>query len=301
MIELRSITKTFDAHAALSDISLSIPTGSIYGLVGTNGSGKTTLLKMLAGVLTQDSGTIAYDGQPVYENVDIKRQIAFVPDDLTYFNRFTLQDAGSLTAGIYAQTWNQELFMTAVHQFNLDPHMQFSKMSKGMRKQGVCCLVFARQPQYMLLDEPLDGLDPIVRKSIWELIVDATADRSMTAVISSHNLRELEGYCDHVCAIKAGKVAIAQDIEELKSDIHKLQLSFGSQRQPSDAMLAPLHILHEHDRGSISYLIVRNTPEELRSFVNRAHPVIFDEIPLTLEEIFIYELGEDSNEHTSTH
>ncbi|MFT8356702.1 ABC transporter ATP-binding protein [Bifidobacterium aquikefiri] len=301
MIELRSITKAFDAHTAVSDISISVPTGSIYGLVGTNGSGKTTLLKMLAGVLTQDSGTIAYDGHPVYENAEVKRQIAFIPDDLTYFNRFTLHSAGTLTAGIYAQSWSQELFETAMHQFHLDPHMQFSKMSKGMRKQGVFCLVFARQPRYMLLDEPIDGLDPIVRKSIWELIVDATADRSMTAVISSHNLRELEGYCDHVCAIKAGKVAIEQDIEDLKSDIHKLQISFGPQRQPSAAMLEPLHILHEYDRGSINYLIVRNSDEELDRFVNRTHPVIFDEIPLTLEEIFMYELREDSNDYTSKH
>ncbi|MFT8592100.1 MAG: ABC transporter ATP-binding protein [Bifidobacterium sp.] len=301
MIELRSITKTFDAKSAVSDIDMTIPTGSIYGLVGTNGSGKTTLLRMLSGVLTQDRGIIAYDGQPVYENASVKGAIAFIPDDLSFFSRLTLKDAASFTAGLYASSWNQDLFTTAVKQFRLDPKMQFSRMSKGMKKQGAFCLAFARQPRYLLLDEPIDGLDPIVRKDIWELIVDAAADRSMTTVVSSHNLRELEGYCDHICAIKAGRVVLEQDIEELRSDIHKLQVSYGTGTRPSEQGLAPLKVLHEYERGSVSYLIVRNTPAELEAFVNRTHPVIFDTIALTLEEIFIYELGENSHDYTSKH
>lgn len=292
MIELRSITKRFETHTAVNNISMSVPDGSIYGLVGTNGSGKTTLLRMLAGVLTQDSGTIAFNGKPIYENTELKSTIAFIPDDLSYFNKFTLDSASTLIAGLYPHSWNHDLFLTAVKQFHLDPRLQFSRMSKGMKKQGVFCLSFAHQPQYLILDEPIDGLDPIVRKTIWELIVDAAADRSMTTVISSHNLRELEGYCDHVCAIKQGKVVIEQDIEELKSDIHKLQVSYGSGTTVPHHIYDSLNVLHQYERGSVDFVIVRNTNAELDDFVQRTHPLIFDQIPLSLEEIFIYELEE---------
>ncbi|MCI1634693.1 ABC transporter ATP-binding protein [Bifidobacterium sp.] len=299
MIELRSVSKTFGTHHALTNIDMTVSTGSIYGLVGTNGSGKTTILNILAGVLRPDSGSVVYDGSPVYENPAVKSAMVFVPDDLSFLNGFTLKQAAKLFSGLYAGKWNDDLFSVCVTQFKLDCNMQIAHMSKGMRKQAMFCLSFARKPSYMLLDEPIDGLDPIVRRSIWELIVDAAADRGMTTVVSSHNLRELEGYCDSICAIKQGQVVVERDLDELKSDIHKLQISFGAAGQQSADIYDSLDVLDKRDSGSVDYLIVRNSAEELDDFARRTQPILFDKIPLTLEEIFMYQLGGNGNEHTS--
>jgi ABC-2 type transport system ATP-binding protein len=299
MIEIRSVTKTFGSYTAVSNIDMTIPSGSIYGLVGTNGSGKTTILNLLAGVLRPDGGTIAYDGREVYENAAVKRDLAFIPDDLSFFNGFTLREAGRLFSGLYDGVWNKDLFDVSVTHFKLDRTMQISRMSKGMRKQAVFCLSFARQPAFMLLDEPLDGLDPIVRRSIWELIVDAAADRGMTSVVSSHNLRELEGYCDSICAINTGSVVIEKDLDDLKSDIHKLQVSYGPGKRQAPDLYDSLNVLDRRDSGSVDYLVVRNSAEELDDFVRRTRPILFDRIPLTLEEVFMYQLGGEGNEHGS--
>lgn len=298
MIEVRSIAKTFGAQHALSNIDMTIATGSIYGLVGTNGSGKTTILNILAGVLRPDAGTVTYDGTPVYENLGTKSRLAFVPDDLTFLNGFTLHEAARLFSGLYPTNWNDDVFRMCVSQFSLRGGMQIAHMSKGMRKQAAFCLTFARKPAYLLLDEPLDGLDPIVRRGIWELIVDASADRSMTTIVSSHNLRELEGYCDSICAIKQGGVVVERDLDELKSDIHKLQISYGANARPGAGIYEELDVLDRRDSASVDYLIVRNTAEELEDFARRTHPLLFDVIPLTLEEVFMYQLGGKGNEHT---
>lgn len=298
MIEVRSIAKTFGAHHALSNIDMTIAAGSIYGLVGTNGSGKTTILNILAGVLRPDAGTVTYDGTPVYENPGTKSRLAFVPDDLTFLNGFTLHEAARLFSGLYPTNWNDDVFRMCVSQFSLRGGMQIAHMSKGMRKQAAFCLTFARKPAYLLLDEPLDGLDPIVRRGIWELIVDASADRNMTTIVSSHNLRELEGYCDSICAIKQGGVVVERDLDELKSDIHKLQVSYGANARPGAGIYEELDVLDRRDSASVDYLIVRNTVEELEDFARRTHPLLFDVIPLTLEEVFMYQLGGKGNEHT---
>jgi ABC-2 type transport system ATP-binding protein len=298
MIEVRSVSKTFDTHRALSDVDMSVADGSIYGLVGTNGSGKTTILNILAGVLRPDAGTVMFDGRPVYENSDVKGEIAFIPDDLSFLNSFTLREAAKLFSALYVGTWNDDLFGVCVAQFKLDADKQIARMSKGMRKQAVFCLSFARRPSYMLLDEPIDGLDPIVRRSIWELIVEAAADRGMTTVVSSHNLRELEGYCDSICAIKQGHVVVEKDLDELKSDIHKLQISYGMGTLPSADLYDSLDVLDRRESGSVDYLIVRNSAEELDDFARRTHPMLFDKIPMTLEEVFMYQLGGNGYEHT---
>ena len=298
MIQVTSLNKSFDGFAALDNVSMTVKPGSIYGLIGTNGSGKTTVLNLLAGVTKTDSGSIAFDREPVYENPAVKRRIWFMPDDLAFFAPYTINELANLFARIYP-LWEPPILDVITAHFSLDRRKRLSRMSKGMRKQAVFALAFAAKPDYLLLDEPIDGLDPVVRRCIWELIVSAAADRGMTTVVSSHNLRELEGFCDSICALNHGRVFIERDLEDLKSDVHKLQISYGRGVVTNEETYGDLHVLSMRSSGSVDYLIVKNTPEELDRFIEKSKPVIVDRIPLTLEEIFIHELGSESNEHTA--
>ena len=298
MIEVASVVKSFGGFTALHNVSMTVKPGSIYGLVGTNGSGKTTMLNLLAGVTKQDAGTISFDGEPVYENPDAKRAIWFIPDDLSFFTSYTINELATMLRGIYP-LWDPAILDVLTAHFTLDRKKRLARMSKGMRKQSVFALAFAAQPDYLLLDEPIDGLDPTVRHCIWELIVSSAADRGMTTIVASHNLREMEGYCDSICALDHGRVFIESDLDDLKSDVHKLQISYGHGVITKAETYADLNVLSMHSSGSIDVLIVKNTAAQLDDFIRKTQPLIVDRIPLTLEEIFIYELGGTGDEHTA--
>jgi ABC-2 type transport system ATP-binding protein len=294
MIEIRGLTKTFDGFRALDGIDMTVKDGSIYGLVGTNGSGKTTILKLLNGIMRPDSGTITVAGEPVYDHADIKARMSFIPDDLSYYYKRDLTDVGHFFRELYP-VWDEGLFLKVVNGFGLDPKQKLARFSKGMQKQAVFALSLASLPDCLVLDEPIDGLDPIVRKTIWSYIVDAAADRGMTTLISSHNLREMEGFCDSIGIIDHGHMVLERDLDELKSDVHKLQISFGSPDSRPDGIYDELNILHSRSSGSVDFLIARNTAAELDRFRDEKSPLIFDRVPLSLEEIFIYELGGEND------
>ena len=292
MIRVEKINKSFDGFQALKDLDINIKKGSIYGLVGTNGAGKTTIIKHITGVLKPDSGRITIAGQPVYDNLAIKERVGYIPDDLYFLSSYHLTDLAQFFRGLYP-TWDQNQFDATVMRFKLDPRRKLSQFSKGMQKQAAFALVMAAHPDYLILDEPIDGLDPIVRKMVWQLVMDDVADREMTVLVSSHNLREMEGVCDCIGILSAGSMVIERDLDELKSDVHKLQVAY---RQPPKDPYAGLNILHQEKRGSVDLLIVREKKEKVESQIRDTHPAIFDMLPLTLEEIFIYELGGAENE-----
>lgn len=294
MINVCNLTKRFDKVLALDDLSINVTTGSIYGLVGMNGAGKTTLLKHITGILKADSGEIFIDGKPTYENISLKQKTAFIPDNLSYYKSYKLKDAARFFNSVYVD-WDDQLFNEIIDKFNLDSDMKISHMSKGMQKQAVFSLVLATQPDHLILDEPIDGLDPIARKLMWKFILDATARREMTVLVSSHNLKEMEGICDHIGILSHGKLLMERDLDELKSDIHKVQASFKNQIEPNKRY-QNLDILHIESRGAVDLLIVKNSNEELDLFVDQNDPVVFDYLPLSLEEIFIYELGGGNSE-----
>lgn len=300
MINVKDLHKKYEDNTALDGMNMNIPSGSIYGLVGTNGAGKTTVIKHLAGVLKQDAGSIDFDGEDIWENTALKDRIAVIPDELYFPFSYNLKSMGKLYKGLYTN-WNEERFREMIDTFRLNPVAYLRSFSKGMKKQAAFCLAMSTMPDYLLLDEPIDGLDPIVRKQVWRYIVDDVAERNMSVLVSSHNLKEMEGICDRIGILQAGRTVLERDMESLKGDLHKIQVSFGSEeaRAKNKSLKSDpyegLNVLHKESRGAVDLLLVGNTQEDIRAAIEEQNPLVFDMLPLTLEEVFIHELGGDDN------
>ncbi|MBQ9015724.1 MAG: ABC transporter ATP-binding protein [Firmicutes bacterium] len=292
MIRVLNAEKRFDRKTkALDSLCIHVNKGSIYGLVGTNGAGKTTVIRSIMGILQLDAGEITLDGAPVYDNPKAKQRIGYVSDDPFAFRGYSLREMAAYTAGIY-EGWNEERFARMSAEFALDPKGKLSSFSKGMRKQAALILALSVMPDVLVLDEPIDGLDPLVRRKVWKYIIDDVAEREMTVLVSSHNLREMEDYCDHIGIIADGHMVIERDLEDLKSDVHKVQAAFpGGADVLAEIGSTALHVLHHERRGSVDIAIIRESEETIRRTLAPYEPVLLDLLPLTLEEIFVYELG----------
>ena len=288
MISAKNVTKTFGNFRALSDMSLNVEKGSVYGLVGPNGAGKTTIIKNLVGIYTPDSGIIEIDGQGVYENTALKDRIIYIGDDLNFFSSYTVLDMAKFYSGIYSR-WSWERFNSLKDVFRIDVGRKASRLSKGMQKQTAFWLGISSCPDVMILDEPVDGLDPVMRKNVWKIIMQDVAERGTTILISSHNLRELEDVCDHVGIMNNGEVVLEKSLDDVKGNIHKVQLAFENDF-PTELEIE-LDIMHRENVGRVHMVILRGEANDIKERINKYNPMICDIIPLTLEEVFIYELG----------
>ncbi|MBR5528668.1 MAG: ABC transporter ATP-binding protein [Clostridia bacterium] len=292
MITVSGVTKNFGAFRALDGLSLNVKKGSVYGLVGPNGAGKTTFIKALMGIYKADSGEMTLDGKPIFENEEVKSRMIYVCDDLFYYPTYTIEQTAKMYADIYPN-WSNELFEKLHDIYKIDLKRKVIRLSKGMQKQVAFWLGISAQPDVMILDEPIDGLDPVMRRNTWRLVLNEVAERGMTVLISSHNLRELEDVCDHVGIMFGGKMVIEKSLDDVKGNIHKIQIAFA--KEGSDEKLAlftsNLELLHESRMGSVASLIVKGDMEDIKNIAAQYSPVVFDIIPLTLEEVFIYELG----------
>jgi ABC-2 type transport system ATP-binding protein len=290
MIKIENLTKTFDNFTALDNLSLNVKQGSIYGLVGVNGAGKTTAIKHLAGVYKQDSGTVTINNAPVFDNAAVKARVGYIPDELYFFPFYTMQMQRNFLKRLYGEwnQWNDERYEKMRTLIGLDEKRRLGKFSKGMQKQAAFIFVMSAMPDVLLLDEPIDGLDPLVRKTVFELIIEDVAARGLTVLISSHNLKEMDGICDAVGIIKGGKMGIERDLDDLKADVHKIQVAF-----PADSSgvfpIPGLDILHHEKRGGIDLLVIRGAHDEVEAKIKALNPVLYDLLPLTLEEVFVYE------------
>lgn len=289
MIEVQGLCKRYGDFEALKGVDLHVRTGSIYGLIGVNGSGKTTLIRHLTGVLKADSGEIEYDGKTLYENAELKDSLGYIPDELYFFSSYSIKNMAEYYSKIYSG-WDQKLFESIVADLNLPMNGRLAKFSKGMEKQAALALTLATKPKYLILDEPLDGLDPLVRKKVLSYIMDGVAERQMSVLVSSHNLRELEGFCDYVGILSEGRMRIERDLEDLKADTHKIQIAFPEE-VIREEVYRDLNILKKDSRGVIDLLIIRDKEDKIREQLESFNPIVFDMLPLTLEEIFIYEMG----------
>ena len=286
MIEIKELKKSFGGFPALAGLSLTVPTGSVYGLVGPNGAGKTTAIKHLTGVDRQDGGEVLLDGEPVFENPKAKQKIAYIPDEVYFFPQAGIRDMAAFYKGVYPK-FSEERYRKLGEAFGLEEKAPMKRFSRGMQKQAAFRLAMSLMPEVLVLDEPVDGLDPVMRRQIWSLLLSDVAERGMTVLVSSHNLRELEDVCDHVGIIHAGRTLVERSLSELQDNMVKVQLVL------SEGMDLPqgLNILHESRVGQVRTLILRGRAEEISAVVAAAGPLFYDLLPLTLEEIFIYELG----------
>ena len=282
MLEMKNVTKTFGTFRALDDLSLTVPKGGVYGLVGPNGAGKSTAIRHLTGVYRPDSGQITLEGAPVFENPAAKRRIGCIPDDVFYYPSASLEDMRRFYRGIYP-TFDDALFERLYEVFQLPRKSPIRRFSKGMQKQAAFHLTLCARPEVLILDEPVDGLDPVMRRQVMSLILSDVAEHGTTVLISSHNLRELEDVCDHVGIMDHGKMLLEKSLADMQGLTHKLQI-VGDAPQG-------LNVLHESASGRLKTLIVRGQAADITAQAAAANPAYFDLLPLSLEEIFIYELG----------
>ncbi len=282
MLDMHNVTKSFDGFKALDDLSLSVPRGAVYGLVGPNGAGKSTAIRHLTGIYRQDSGTVTLEGLPIYENPLVKSRIGYIPDDIFFFPSASLEEMRKFYKGMYPH-FDEELFAQLQEIFQLPRRGPIRRFSKGMQKQAAFHLMLCCRPDVMILDEPVDGLDPVMRRQVWSLILSDVSQRETTVLISSHNLRELEDVCDHVGIMDHGKMLLERSLADMQGATCKAQL-VGDTPEGLD-------ILHESQSGRLKTLIVRGALDQVRERIQAASPTYFDILPLSLEEIFIYELG----------
>ncbi len=285
-IEVKELVKSFDGFRALDGLNINVPAGAVYGLVGPNGAGKSTVIRHLAGIYRQDSGEVLIDGAQVFENPAVKASIAYIPDEIFYFTQSTVADMREFYRSMYPR-FSMERYNKLRGAFDIDEKRPMRKLSKGMQKQAAFWLVLSQCPDVVILDEPVDGLDPVMRRQVWGLLMSEVAENGTTVVVSSHNLRELEDVCDHVGIVNHGRMMTERSLSDLQDNIVKVQLALPDGGKLPDG----LEVLHASATGRLQQLILRGQAEELTNVLATAAPLFVDFLPLTLEEIFIYELG----------
>ncbi len=282
MLEMQNVTKTFGSFMALRDLTMHVPRGVVYGLVGPNGAGKTTAIRHLTGVLRPDTGSVTMEGAKIYENPAAKARIGFIPDEIFFFPSASLADMKQFYRGMYP-SFDEGLYARLADVFALPQKSQLRRFSKGMQKQAAFYLTVCLRPDVLILDEPVDGLDPVMRRQIWSILLSEVAQREATVLVSSHNLRELEDICDHVGIMDHGRMLLERSLADMQGGTTKLQIV----GEPPEG----LNVLHESSSGRLRTLIVRGTAEQVTAAASAVKPAYFDVLPLSMEEIFIYELG----------
>ena len=289
MIEVSQVVKTFGDFRALDELTMTVPTGSIYGLVGPNGAGKSTIIRHITGIYRGDSGEVLVDGEPIYENPEKKALLAAIPDDWYYFPSATVRDMMKFYRGIYPN-FDMERYEALKEAFPaVNEKHPIRRLSKGMQKQAAFWLALCCMPDYLILDEPVDGLDPVMRRQVWSLIMQDVAERGTTVLVSSHNLRELEDVCDHVGIMNRGSVLLERSLSDLQDNTVKMQIVFSGDETPH--LPAELTVLHRTNIGKMHTIIFRGNAQTIEQRLKICAPIYMEAVPLTLEEIFIYELG----------
>ncbi len=295
MIKIENVTKKFDDFTALDNFSLEIRKGSAYGLLGTNGAGKSTLLRLITGVYKADSGKITIEDSPVYDNVAVKQRILLISDETAQFNHMTLTQMRRFYKTFYPK-FSDETFDRLHGILGLPLNKKLSAFSKGMKRQAAVICGIASSPDYLFLDEAFDGLDPTMRIAVKKMIIDAMCESDMTVVLSSHNLNEIEEFCDTVGLLNDGKLVFNRELDVLKGIVHKLQCSF--EEPPTAEDLPTLDVLLIEQKNGLTNIIIRGDADESMKVIQSKNPKFCDLIPLSLEEIFIYEMEALKYDHS---
>ena len=293
LITAKNVVKKFDKFTALNHFNMNVPEGSIYGLVGPNGSGKTTTIKHLIGMYKQDEGEILVNDEKVYDNEKVKSKIAYISDDLYFFHGYSIKDMAKFYSKIY-KDFSFEKFNDLQKVFNIDIKRKVNKLSKGMKKQVAFWLTISCNPEIMILDEPIDGLDPIMKENVWKILLEEVKKRKMTVIISSHNLKELENVCTNIGIMKNGEMVLEKELEKKDNNIQKVQIVFSNNSQIGK-IREKLSILKEEKVGSVYYFIVKGKQKEIEDILNKYKLTLMEFLPLSLEEVFMFENGGEAN------
>lgn len=289
MFKADKLTKSFDGKPAVHDISFTMQSHTIYGLLGSNGAGKSTLMRLLCGIYKPDSGTVFYDGESVYDNPNAKHKMFFVPDTPFYYPDFDMAQMGEFYKTVY-KSWSDQLYHDLLRVLDLPEHLSMHKFSKGMLRQAALVYGLSTLPNFLLMDEAFDGLDPIMRQAVRKHVIRQVAELENTVLISSHNLREMEDFCDHVIFLHRGEQILTADMDDLRQLAYKVQIVWSPKNKPEIEKL-PLNIQKLKRQGVLETYIIKNSEDEIRSVLSEFSPVVLEIIPLTLEEVFFYELA----------
>lgn len=287
MIKAANVTKTFDKFKALNNISCSIPKGCIYGMVGSNGAGKSTFLRLITGVYKPDAGSITIDDKNVWENPEVKETVSYVPDDLYFLPGANMQRMAKLYASVY-NNFDMKHFNYLTKSFELNPKKLLNNFSKGMKRQAAIILALSCHSDYMFFDETFDGLDPVMRNLIKKLICEDVIERKATAIITSHSLRELEDTCDQLSLLHKGGLVLESDVANLKTSLFKIQIAFSEPYEKE--IFSDIEMLHYSRHGSVANMIVRGDKQLTIARLKSMNPILMDVLPLSLEEVFTYEM-----------
>lgn len=287
MIQVNGLTKKFDSFTALSALNCTIPSGCIYGMVGSNGAGKSTLLRLICGVYKPDQGNVTLDGKTIYENPELKSRLVFVPDELYFLPQSSMQRMAQMYASIYPN-FDFARFGELTKSFKLNPNANLNTFSKGMRRQAATILALSCCTDYLFLDETFDGLDPIMRNIVKKILYADVAERGATAVITSHSLRELEDTCDQLALLHKGGIVFESDVQNLKTTLFKVQIAFA--HDYDHTFFRGFDVLNFSKHGSVSNLIVRGDRDKVVEALRMKSPILMEVLPLSLEEVFLYEM-----------
>ncbi len=288
MIEIKNLLKCFGKTKALDNISFSISDGSIFGLVGSNGAGKSTLLRILAGVFSPDSGNVYLNGEKPFENPAVKESTAFISDFPYFLPGSTVDSMSKYYKSVYS-SWSSEKYNYLKSVFPIDPYQKIASMSKGMQRQSAIILALSYMPRFILFDEIFDGLDPVIRELVKKILIEYVDESKATVVIASHNLRELEGFCDHIGLLHLGGILLEKDIDGDSIGLYKVQFILDND-EDFQQIREKLNITKEIHQGKMTQLTVRGNEQEIMSVIDEANPRFSELLPLTLEELFISEM-----------
>ncbi|HIU50571.1 MAG TPA: ABC transporter ATP-binding protein [Candidatus Limousia pullorum] len=288
MIEIKNLSKAFEKNFALKKLNFQVGDGSVFALVGSNGSGKSTLLRTISGVYQPTAGDVLIDGKPIFENPQLKDQVYFVADVPFFYNGTTLDNASNLLSKIYSG-WSEETYLRLCSIFPIDRRGKLINMSKGMQRQASLILALSAKPKYLLLDEIFDGLDPVIRRLVKQLIINDVSDRGMSVIIASHNMRELEDICDHIAFLHRGNLVVEDDVDEIKTQVHKFHAAFDRDFD-QDEIIGGLEILNIKRSGNLISFTAKGNKEDIEKIIKAQEPIFMESLPLTLEEIFMCEM-----------
>lgn len=288
MIEIKNLSKAFEKNFALKKLNFQVGDGSVFALVGSNGSGKSTLLRTISGVYQPTAGDVLIDGKPIFENPQLKDQVYFVADVPFFYNGTTLDNASNLISKIYSG-WSEETYLRLCSIFPIDRRGKLINMSKGMQRQASLILALSAKPKYLLLDEIFDGLDPVIRRLVKQLIINDVSDRGMSVIIASHNMRELEDICDHIAFLHRGNLVVEDDVDEIKTQVHKFHAAFDRDFDQNE-IIGGLEILNIKRSGNLISFTAKGNKEDIEKIIKAQEPIFMESLPLTLEEIFMCEM-----------